>query len=231
MGNLHQHIHWALWSLTFIQSSIIIILLYFPNIILDLSGTDKSSMPLLVLLVPIIFILGTISPDIDLKKESSLTKFLFYFILPLFLGLGSSKIIFLLFSIVISKKFDTLFFLIFTLIGILFWSGIIALIDAKATHWGRIHSIIAGLILSIIIWSMTSAWIGENMWSVIVSLIFFVGYIIHLICDQVYHNIRKKRWNGDDKRYALKFWNNNTRFDPIIGIVDKIIRIIDMLRI
>lgn len=103
-----------------------------------------------------------------------------------------------------------LFFLLFPVVGYI--------ISKKSSHWGRVHSIIFGLLLSLflfIVLALLPFSTGSAFW---LALSFFAGYINHLFCDQLYHIGRLKKGG----KYALKLYSNEWRYDPLIILWKKL---------
>jgi len=86
------------------------------------------------------------------------------------------------------------------------------LIVERATHWGRIHSIGFGLILSTFVAIELSLFIAIDN-SLLLAGSLFVGFLFHLIVDQIYHEMRLK----SDPRVALKIWSNS-KYDPLVRL-------------
>ena len=91
------------------------------------------------------------------------------------------------------------------------------IIGKRATHWGRVHSIIFGMLLSAVLF-IGLLIVGVTDSAVCLSAAFFLGFIYHLIIDQVYHELRLKH----DYRFAFKLWSNTFKYDPFIWIWRKI---------
>lgn len=229
MGNFNQHVQWALWSIVFIQAGVITILVILSEEINRwmTSGffTGEYSLLLTVLTVPIIFVFGAIAPDIDLPKDSKITKLFFNYIIPITIGAGVGfgffrGVSYLMeeFGLFESATTDLLIYiaiasaLVFAFFG---WLGV-QLIDRKSHHWGFTHSIVFALFLSFILFlSMWGIWgTSRILWAGIQGLAFFAGYLNHMACDQVYHELRDKHWRSP--RYAFKIWSNRWGFDPFI---------------
>lgn len=191
--NFKQHVSFALWIIAIIDS--ILIASYF----------DQIS----VVLAPFIFVLGAITPDIDLPKESKETRYLFLYGFPLFV-----------FS--------------FLLLDLGFWAILAAIltflvakyIDKTTMHWGYVHSVGFMAILSIFVAYIVSVPYGIESGQ-IVGIVYAGGFFSHLLGDEIYHQYKgKKDWN----RFSLKIWNNKIWIDPLI-ILSKITRRINRLRL
>ncbi len=236
MGNFQQHKSWALYTLVIIQSIIIYLVIQksFPVSFLSFDSTSGQIALFAVLLsIPFIFVIGAVSPDIDLPKDSWETRLFFQFFLPILfgfgIGIGVYRIITHGFSstgFVSSEltNMSSLPFIVAVSFGVVvaFLSFIfVYLLDKKSVHWGFCHSIGFSFILSGIVFiALLGIWGSQYYLLVLLqSLAYLTGYWNHLICDQVYHEIRDKHW--DNPRYALKIWSNSWTFDPFI-IVDEL---------
>ena len=240
MGNFQQHKSWALYTIVLIQS-VIIYLIIQKTIPVEFLSFDSAkgqiALFFVLLSVPIIFTIGAVSPDIDLFKDSLQTKLFFRYFLPLLfgfgIGIGFYKVItsgafvhgFSSAGLLTDemKNMTSLPFIVAFSFGI-----IVALlsfvgvwyIDQKSKHWGFCHSIFFSIILSSVVFvALMGIW-GAQFYQLVIlqTIAYLLGYWNHLTCDQVYHEIRDKHWN--DKRYALKLWSNNWRFDPFIILDD-----------
>lgn len=236
MGNFHQHVSWSTYTLLIIQSVIIYLLIQqiFPISFLKFD-TAKSQLALLAVLlsIPFIFVIGAVSPDIDLPKDSMPTKLFYRYFLPLLFGLGVGIGVYrIVTSGVASAGFVTagmnniasLPFILAVSFGVIVafiaFIGVWA-IDKKSVHWGFCHSIFFSFILSGLVFvALLGIWGTQYILLVALqSVAYLTGYWNHLFCDQVYHEIRDKQW--DNPRFALKLWSNNWNFDPFI-ILDKL---------
>lgn len=240
MGNFSQHKQWSLYTIVLIQSVIIYLIIQqtFPiNFLSFDSAKGQLALFFVLLSIPIIFTIGAVSPDIDLPKDSFQTKMFFRFFLPLLfgfgIGIGFYKIIvsdvfihgFSSVGLITDemKNMTSLPFIVAISFGILVaLLSFVAVwyIDQKSKHWGFCHSIIFSIILSSVVFiALMGIW-GAQYYQLVIlqTLAYLLGYWNHLTCDQVYHEIRDKHWN--DKRYALKLWSNDWRFDPFIVLAE-----------
>jgi hypothetical protein len=224
MGSFQQHVNWAVINLIFILVSIIWIVLQFPtdvsNILIEANIQGGWSSFIAVLCIPILFIIGAIAPDIDLPKESRNTRILGKYIFPVFVSLSIGVVIYRIiekityqFDVNLSRQF-IIILISGTLIGFILVYSLVFICNKRATHWGRIHSIGFALILSSIIAISIYIWWLSFIWAIILGTSFGIGYINHLICDQVYHSMKNKHW----ERYAFKLWSNSWKWDPLIII-------------
>jgi hypothetical protein len=217
MGSFKDHVTWALWSLDFILLFIIIIIVEYPNLLVEWQNENSVSL-IAILGIPFLFVVGAIFPDIDLPKDNKVTRLVFRYFIP----------IFTMMSVIygLNKLYPDLmfrYFFIVALLVIFIATTLMYLIDSRSVHWGRIHSIFAGILFSTGGFLLFAMWSGMNglIWAFISALAFFLGYLSHLMCDE-WHSLKKgTKWN----RRALKLWSNDWRFDPIIRIV-RMIRIV-----
>ena len=91
------------------------------------------------------------------------------------------------------------------------------LVAKKASHWGRIHSIGFGLILSMFVGIELLLLVPIDV-SFLLAGSLFCGFLFHLICDQIYHEARMKK----DHRVALKLWSNGWSYDPLVWIFKRL---------
>ena len=231
MGNFQQHKEWALYTIVIIQA-IMIYLVIQQTIPIDFLSFDtaKGQIALFAVLlsIPFIFTIGAVSPDIDLPKDSWETRLFFQFFLPILfgfgIGIGVYRIITHGLSSVgfVSAELSNIAsapFIIAVGFGVVvaFLSFIfVYLLDKKSVHWGFCHSIGFSFVLSGIVFiALLGIWGSQYYLLVILqTLAYLTGYWNHLICDQVYHELRDKHW--DNPRYALKIWSNSWNFDPFI---------------
>ena len=241
MGNFQQHKSWALYTIVIIQSIVIYLIIQqsFPVDFLSFdSAKGQLALFAVLLSIPFIFVIGAVSPDIDLPKDSLPTKIFFRFFLPILFGFGiglgfyklvSSSVFLHGFTSVgfVSDELKNIGSVPFVLavtfgsvIALLSFIGVWA-IDKKSVHWGFCHSIIFSFILSSVVFvALLGIW-GTQFFLLVVlqTLSYLTGYWNHLFCDQVYHEIRDKHW--PEPRYALKLWSNKWKFDPFI-IIDEL---------
>lgn len=100
-----------------------------------------------------------------------------------------------------------------TVLGIFIVYSAIFIIDKTSYHWGKVHSLGMALLASLAVWFISIVFWGF-FWGFIIGLAYFAGYVNHLMCDQVYHELRAKNWSSP--RYALKLWSNKWSWDPFI---------------
>lgn len=241
MGNFQQHKSWALYTIVIIQSVVIYLVIQksFPISFLTFdSARGQIALFAVLLSIPFIFIIGAVSPDIDLPKDSVPTKIFFRFFLPILFGFGIGIGFF---KIITSdafvhgaaatgfitdemKNITSLPFVLAiafgSIVAIISFFAVWA-IDQKSVHWGFCHSIFFSFILSGVVFiALLGIWGTEYSLLVILqTLSYLTGYWNHLFCDQVYHEIRDKHW--PEPRYALKLWSNKWKYDPFI-IIDKL---------
>jgi hypothetical protein len=79
------------------------------------------------------------------------------------------------------------------------------IISKRAVHWGRVHSIGFGIILSTSLLGVLLVLNFPIDSGIILATSFGLGFFSHLVIDQAYHDIRKKR----GKKRALKLWSND----------------------
>lgn len=231
MGNFHQHVSWSTYTLLIIQSIIIYVLIQ-KSFTIDFLTFDSAKGQLalfaVLLSIPFIFVIGAVSPDIDLFKDSWETRLFYQFFLPILFGFGIGIGVYR----VITHGLSSVGFVSAELTNInsvpfitaLCFGVAIAcisfifvyLLDKKSVHWGFCHSIGFSFILSSIVFvALLGIWGSQYYLLVILqTLAYLTGYWNHLVCDQVYHELRDKHW--DNPRYALKIWSNSWTFDPFI---------------
>ncbi|MFW9928772.1 MAG: hypothetical protein ACFFD1_05240 [Candidatus Thorarchaeota archaeon] len=228
MGNFHQHVSWASYTLITIQILIIYFILNFEETLASIIGNNKLNF-WSIMTLPALFIIGAISPDVDLPKEAKRTSFLATIVFPIIISIAIGMVVYKG-VILLIKQFPFLdvsgltIYIVSILsasIGLVITISAILIGDRKAKHWGRVHSIGFGFIISFIIFVITLVFWGISgwVWAFLSGLTFFGGYMDHILCDQAYHELRDKQWK--DKRYALKLWSNNWKYDPFI-IFDEI---------
>lgn len=248
MGSFQQHVNWGLLQLSFILSFIIVIIINFRvefSTFIDIVG-DEGSTTIAILLIPIIFLVGVISPDVDLPRESRDTSFVAKRLAPVIagitIGFAMSKIVdFFLTETEVNFSFITIqnplsgiidtatrtslgfgwqiaIGVISGIIGLVIVFTAIFLTDRYAVHWGAIHSVGAAFILSIPMYIGTFVWTQDAFSSLVVALAFFAGFMNHLVNDQIYHELRDKHWRSP--RYALKLWSNTWGWDPFIILAE-----------
>lgn len=163
-----------------------------------------------ILGIPFLFVIGAIFPDIDLPKDNRITRLIYNWFIPLF--------VFFSFLYGITKVIDnttiatSIAGLVTIFIYYLFW-----LINNRSAHWGKVHSIFAGILFSTGGFMLFAMWsgLGGLIWAFLSAFAFFLGYLNHLTCDE-WHSFKKgTKWN----RRALKLWKNDWKYDPIIRII------------
>ena len=241
MGNFQQHKSWALYTIVIIQAIVIYLLIQqtFPIDFLTFdSAKGQLALFAVLLSIPFIFVIGAVSPDIDLPKDSLPTKIFFRFFLPVLFGFGIGIGFFKIISSgafikgatssgFITDEMKNMGSFPFVLavsfgVAVAFIAFIgVWLLDQKSVHWGFCHSIIFSFILSSVVFiALLGIW-GTQYYLLVVlqTVSYLTGYWNHLFCDQVYHEIRDKHW--PEPRYALKLWSNKWKYDPFI-IIDEL---------
>ncbi|MHA2297966.1 MAG: metal-dependent hydrolase [Candidatus Hodarchaeales archaeon] len=231
MGSFKQHVDWAQVVLQLGLGAIIFLLTAYPldaTPIGEWLDANVSGVSLFggILTAVFVFLIGSVGPDIDLPT-SRIGKRLKIFGPPLIgLGIGAGMYVAVekildSFNLLESIKYDP--FLVVIVISVI--SGLFGFLIAfiiiwspwwkkMFEHWGMTHSLIGAIVLSTIVglffWATWRA-----LWGAVLGISFFLGYMTHMICDQVYHDLRDKEWAGKN-RYAVKLLRNGWWWDPII---------------
>lgn len=227
MGNFHQHVSWAMTTVVVIEVVLLYIFLVYNDAVKSILSATNASVGfgafLALLTIPVVFIIGAISPDMDLPKESRETDFIGQYIFPILTGIAIGfavykgiKILLTDFGVTLPSQYAPVGIAITAgIFGIILVFIIVFLTDKYAMHWGHLHSIGAATLVSLVV--MASAMVFWGIpWGFLIGLSYFGGYLNHITCDQVYHDIRDKKWAGGPQRYAFKLWSNHWWWDPLI---------------
>ncbi|MFW9992276.1 MAG: metal-dependent hydrolase [Candidatus Odinarchaeota archaeon] len=230
MGSWKQHYDWAQGVLTLVLIILVYLLTAFPgNVVVDwLGGQERYRLYAFpgILTAVFLFFIGSVAPDMDLPNSRIGKQMKMYGPLLIGMGIGASMYvatdkILAYYGLLESFNFDPLLLMIAVAIVSGFFGIIIAFIVIWSpwfrkmfTHWGMTHSLVAAVIFSTLIglffWATWQA-----LWGVVLGIFFFMGYLTHMVCDQVYHDLRDKEWPGEN-RYAVKILRNGWWFDPLI---------------
>lgn len=152
----------------------------------NLIQSEPISISLIISMI-IIGTIGSFAPDIDLD-HSKPSKILSSFFFLIFIGINSlwvtQLIPFLDFDIV-QENVDLSIFIISFLFAPIFAGLLLSYLHSKMDHRGLVHSIPFGLVLSIGVFLMSENSFGTFN-SYMISIMFFIGFIIHLVLDEIY---------------------------------------------
>jgi hypothetical protein len=230
MGSFSQHVGWAtatlflvlsfaLWSVIEVNKYTIANPTSWVSVLWEQLFARIDNSFLGIMSGPFTFIVGAVLPDIDLRHSRA--KGLARWGIPIFVGTMSSLVILpvaysALNALEPSLQLGNWRYLMLMMIPVLVMLltfVLVLLVGRLSMHWGKVHSIGAALIFSLVLLVLVLP--VDLLWSLILALCLFSGYVEHLLVDQIYHELRLKEWAVDD-RFALKLWSNSWRFDPLI---------------
>ena len=227
MGNFHQHVSWSMTTVVFIQVILLYLFLVYAGPIHDIlsavSASTGAAAFLALLTIPIVFIIGAVSPDMELPKESRETDIIGQYFFPILTGIAIGFAVYKGIKIVLSTLSVTLpvqyapviIAIIAGIFGIILVFVIVFLTDKYAMHWGHLHSVGAAILVSLLVMGSAMVFWGIP-WGFLIGLSYFGGYLNHITCDQFYHDLRDKKWAGGPQRYALNLCLNRLLLDPLI---------------
>lgn len=171
-----------------------------------------------ILLMFFFGILGSILPDIDLKKS----KISQYFRKTTYI---LTSITFTIIYINYYKEYITndqmiiTGFGIFILIGMLLNFLFIKMFEKFMIHRGIVHSIPYAIVISLLLFNIINQLnivFNINLNNILISFLLFIGFITHLILDEIYsvdlYNKRLKSSFGT----ALKLYDKNNIFNSLV---------------
>ena len=198
MGSFRQHLEWSKTTLIFVLTLLLWLVADFRNTFTAFLGEALNFS--MAIAIPIVVVIGTVFPDIDLPKESAITKIIVKILLPVFVCLMPPA---LEYGVVLG-----------TVVAFVIWRY-----EPRWIHWGHMHSLGAALLLSLGFGGLIALRFRLPI-AVILAACFFWGFFLHIFFDQLYHEWNRKDWK--DRRYALKLWSNHWRWDPFILLADRV---------
>lgn len=153
----------------------------------------KSISPVIIFSMVFVGTIGSFLPDIDLNysRPTKIITTFFYFI---FLALNFVWLRYISINLFTFDKFiiDLISLGASFIVSAITTGIFMAFLHSKMKHRGLVHSIPFGFLFSIILYLMIEQ-IG-TLHSLLISSLLFIGFIIHLLLDEVYSiDIRNRR--------------------------------------